>query len=282
MTRFLPSTARLTLALIAFAPIVLEAQSAALARYRIGPDTLRYAERTTSRVTMQSPRGEIVVQSVHDAGIGLRGIGDGRAEAWYERLTLQQQGPGQSSVSPSTAALLGQRYVLGVTATGQMQTLSAPVFPAPVAAITELSRQFDDFFVALPAKPLRPGVVWMDTVVRSRGARADSSMRMRHVRSYRVQRDSTINGVPAAVIAVDQVMRLESTAPMQGRLQTRTVLEGEEHGTAVFVPSRGELVSRERRGTMSGQLTISGGSQPAAIPERYEHTSTLKLQTAAR
>jgi hypothetical protein len=62
----------------------------------------------------------------------------------------------------------------------------------------------------------------------------------------------------------------------------RTYLEGEETGTALFVVSSGRLHSRERRGTLSGELTITGGPQPATIPQRYEYTSILSLQPSPR
>jgi hypothetical protein len=262
----------------------VEAQSDAHARYRFGrDDTLHYAERTTARAIMRAPAGEIVVQTVHDAGIAILGVGDGIVDGWFERLVLQQLGPGAAERTPETSALLGSPYRLALTALGQVQTQSMPAFPAPITAMADLSREFDDFFIALPSVALQRGVTWADTVVRTRGPRPDSSTTTRHLRTYRVERDTTIAGARAAVISLHQLVRLESAAPMTGRpLRTRMVLEGEEHGTAVFVFSIGRLHSRERRGAMSGTLTISGGPQAATLPQSYEYTSTLMLQPSSR
>jgi hypothetical protein len=262
---------------------ISHAQRNGPAQYSFGSDTLRYSEQTIGRVSMQVPGGEMVVKSSHVAGIRIRGVTEGRAEGWYDRLVLRQEGPGSGTQEPATDGLIGQPFALAVTATGRVETQSVPRIPVAVAALTDLSRQFDDFFITLPTKPLDVGVAWADTVVRARGSRPDSASSSRHIRSYRVARDTMVAGARAAVIALRQVVRVESTSPMPGRpLQMRTYLEGEETGTALFVVTSGRLHSRERRGTLSGELTITGGPQPATIPQRYEYTSTLSLQPSPR
>ena len=100
------------------------------------------------------------------------------------------------------------------------------------------------------------------------------------MRSYRVERDTVIGGARAVVLAVRQDARVESTVPMPGRpLQMQTLLTGEEQGTAVFLPVSGRLHSRDRTGALSGTITVLGGPQPTRIPQRFEYTSTLRLQS---
>lgn len=273
----------LLLTLSAVCATTVRAQGSSVARYRFGSDTLRYSEQTVSQVTMRVPGGEMVVKSSHDAGISIRGIGEGQAQAWFDRIVLRQDGPGQATQAPATDVLIGKPFTLAITATGHLQTQGVPPIPAAVGAVTDLSRQFDDFLVTLPSQSLAAGVVWSDTVVHRRGSRTDSASSTRHIRSYRVERDTMIAGARGVVLAVDQFVRVESTTPMPGRpLQMHTLLEGEEHGTAVFVLSSGRLHSRERRGALSGALTITGGPQPTTIPQRFEYTSTLSLQASSR
>lgn len=255
------------------------AQSATRAQYRLGSDTLHYVEATTTRMTMQAPTGEIVVQTAHDAAIALRGIGAGRAEGWYEKLALRQEGPGAAVMTPDAGAALGQPFDLLLTPTGRLDTQRAPVMPASVAGITDLTRQFDDFFITVPSQALRPGVTWSDTLVRTRGTSKDSSSVTQHLRSYRVVSDTTVAGRRGVVITTAQSIRVESAAPMRGgSMRAVTVLQGDETGRAIFLPEAGVLLSRERRGLMTGQLEMVGGAQRIVVPQRYEYTTKMGLQ----
>jgi hypothetical protein len=268
------------LAAFALAPLALPAQR--VAEYRFGADTLRYDERTTGRVTMFAPSGEVVVRTDHDARLALAASGAGRVRGWYERLALRKQGPGLAEQVGDTRALLGRAYALAVSPRGEVRVETLPAIPAPVASMTDLTRQFDDFLVVLPAgQPLRAGTVWVDTLVRTGGGRPDSTTTARHVRRHRVERDTVVGGQPAVVIALQQSVRIDGVAPMPGGAgRMRTHLEGEEDGRAVFVPGAGRLVARERRGTLTGQIAVTGTRQPLELPQRFEYTSTMTLVPA--
>ncbi len=65
-------------------------------------------------------------------------------------------------------------------------------------------------------------------------------------------------------------------------MHVQTRMEGDEHGVVVFVPGRGVLGSRERRGTMTGYTTVVGGPQTRTTPQRSGYKSTIKLEAPSR
>jgi hypothetical protein len=266
----------IALLLAAFCSSSSEGQ--AVPRYRFGNDTLRYNERTAGTVVMEAPAGQVTLRTNHDADLAFTAAGT-VVHAWYDQLSLRQSGPDGANRVPSTSNILKKPYVLTVSPNGKVQTTRVPAIPSEIAAMTDLSRQFDDFFITLPGRPLSRGTAWADTVVRTNGTARDSSSTVRHVSSYVVERDTVVAGVAAFLITVRQSVQMESAAPMPGQpMVARTTLAGDETGTAVFAPALGRLLSRDRRGSLNGTLTISGGPQPMALPQRYEYTSSISIR----
>jgi hypothetical protein len=150
--------------------------------------------------------------------------------------------------------------------------------PASIAGITDLSHQFDDFLITLPREPLRIGVTWQDTVRIDHSGRPSDTQLAVHERSYRVARDTIVDGTPAFLIEVFQRIRLEASSPMpQPGLVARTVLEGNETGFAVVAAADGRLLIRSRTGRLRGQLTVVGTPRPVALNQTHSYTSTLRL-----
>lgn len=237
-------------------------------RYRWAEgDTLRYRERTDGHVTMQPPAGAMEVRTEHEAVIALTPARGDTVRAWYTRLSLGQRGPGAREQRPATDALLGRPFVLRFSPSGQVRTEAVPRIPDEIAGMTDLTRQFDGFFISLPAGELRPGTEWADTVSRDQPARPGDTFNARSVRTYRVERDTTVEGVPVHVIRVRQQVRIEASSPMEGGATARTRLENEDEGYAVFSPRAGRLLGRTRHGLLPGQFTIVAGSQEVSFPQ---------------
>jgi hypothetical protein len=246
--------------------------------YRFAPgDTIRYHERTDGRTEYRTPRGPVELRSEHDAVIALAGgVGD-TTRAWYEQLRLRQIGGGEDK-SPETGSLLGQPFSLRVSPRGEVTMLAAPPMPASLRGVTDLSHQFDDFLIVLAGEPLRIGVAWADTVTLARPGSATENERSVHARSYRVVRDTLVDGVAAVVIDVRQRIRIEATAPgPQPGLVAHTVLEGVDTGIAVVAPSVGRLLGRTRTGSLSGRLTYTGSPSAMSIPQTFVYTSAIRL-----
>ena len=259
--------------------LVCVAPSAAQERpqYRFGRDTLRYDEQMYATLTLHAPQGVGRVTSLHTARLSLVAYASG-VRAWYDALDVAQQMAGLGQQRAATARVLRQPFSLTVSDRGVVRTVQAPAVPADVGLISDLTRQFDDFLITLPAQALRTGVVWSDTIVSTRGARADSTITVRHVRSYRVEADTVVDGIAAVRIAVRQRLDMKSQLPVpDGGGMGQTDLAGDETGVAIFAPARGVLLSRERAGTLTGMLRITSGSQVKDYPQRVEYSSYLRL-----
>jgi hypothetical protein len=247
-------------------------------RYRLVPgDTLRYTEQTEGRITMRMPQGPIDVATTHEAAIAVVAERADTVLAWYERLTLTQTGGG-SAQRPGTDSALRRPFRLLFPPDGRVATVSTPIFPAAVARQTDLTHQFEDFFISLPAAALRPGATWSDTVEVTTAGRPQDSYRSHRVRSYRVLRDTTVAGARAVVIGIEQTITLAGTSPFEGQPVTAsTRLDGRESGIAVFAPAAGRLLARDRRGRLEGEFTMEGPERRAAFPQTYDYSSSLRL-----
>lgn len=258
--------------------LVLPASLAA--QYRTSPaDTLRYVERTDGVVTIGAPAGPVQVRVTQESLIGVTLPRPGEAQAWYEQLSVRKEGPGPGVERLGTDVVLGQPFRLSFTPHGAVSATVVPEFPEELSRVTDLRQQFDDFFISLPASELRVGSAWADTLVREQTRGPGDSHRSRSVRSYRVERDTVLASGPALIISLRQEIESEASAPMEGQLtHAASRLKGTEEGFAVFSSVRGRLVSRERRGTLAGSMSLEGGPTPVTMPHRYEYTSTIALQ----
>jgi hypothetical protein len=267
---------RLTIALpLVTVAVAASAQNGPAAAYaRQAGDTLRFREITHASSTLLAPRGTVVVSSEHDATMAVTFFRGDTARAWYETLVLSARSPA-GDASPATEEALRKPFVLRFDARGRVETISTPRFPRSFEGVTDLSRQFEDFFLTLPDQPLAPGTAWVDTAVRrdSTAGRLSGTSRVSH---YRVLRDTVVGREPAVVIGARQELQVESVEPgPQPGLTTRSLLAGADSGVYVFAPATGRLLGRVRKGKLEGTLAFEGGAQPVRIPQRFEYENTL-------
>lgn len=249
------------------------------AQYRLtARDTLRYHELTESHIVLHPPGDSVVITSRHDATIALAAERGDTATAWYEQLTLTGTNPG-GATRTNTDGALHLPFRLVVAPSGQATLVAAPAFPSEVAAQTDLSHQFEDCFITLPRDGLRPNATWADTIENSHAGSPRDTYQSRHIRRYRVLRDTVVSGrVAAVVIAVGQEMTLRATSPLETQPVTvLTQLRGTEEGTAVFAPTTGRLMLRVRRGHLEGEQTLQGQGRQMVVPIKYEYSSNLAL-----
>lgn len=241
-------------------------------------DTLRYSELTHGRVEMQMPGGPVLVRSEHDARIAITVARRDTLAAWYESLRFLQEGPGPATQSPATAQLIGARFTLAFDSHEPVRTTATPSIPAEIAALTDLTRQFDDFFITLPRIPLKVGARWVDTVQTDRPGRPTDTFAGRSVRHYEVVRDTTIDRAAAFLVAIREDVTVNAASRVEEQqLTVTTALVGEERGAAVFIPSKGRLHARTRAGKLAGSLTLAGPGGEMTVPQSYEYVSTLAL-----
>lgn len=262
-----------TCLLSCFVPASLDAQYVSEAS-----DTLRYAEATNGMVEMSTPNGSVVVRSLHDAHIAVTFPGPGRAQAWYEALTVESSGP-MGSARPGTSGITGQPYEFQFAPTGHVTGMKTPPMPPEIAEMTDLTRQFD-FFITVPTTELSIGAAWSDTVVNDQAGRESDKTFTRHVRSYVVERDTSIGGVRALLIRINQTVELttSSEVPEQNMTLSAT-LKGTDTGWALFAPTSGRMLERERHGSLKGEMLMEpAGMAAMRIPQTYTYDSRISLR----
>jgi hypothetical protein len=262
------STALAALVLIGTA-LPLSAQTT----YALGRDTLRYHEVFHADVKLVGPQGEIPIKSDHEATIAMTHAAGDTTRAWFEALSLGVSGA-MGEQKPATASVLRAPYQLRVDPRGRVNTLSTPAFPAEFEGIADLSHQFDDFFLRLPAKPLRVGLAWSDTVVRT-DSTATKFMRWHAQAAYKVERDTVVDGVAALVVSMNQQVEIRSDAPMRDQpMRVESSMTGTENGYFVFAPRAGRVLARRRTGKLDGDLMLHGG-QEMSMKQSFDYSSSL-------
>lgn len=262
-----------TFALLLAAPLSM---SSAQSYTRGANDTLRFHELTSGEMTLSAPQGELSVSTRHDATVGVLLLPGDSARAWYETLQITANSP-MGATSPETKELIGKPFRLGFDARGRVSMLESPPLPSSLAGVSDLSHQFDDFFPRLPAAPLRLGLAWSDTVVRA-DSTADKTTRTRTIGSFRVERDTTVAGMPAFVISSRQTLHSDSEGSVPGQpVRAKVVLDGNDEGYFVFAARSGRYLGRQRTGNLKGEVTMNGDGNSMVMMQAFKFTNQVDV-----
>ena len=242
--------------------------------YLHGPDTLRYHELTRSELSLSTPGGTRLMDLSHDATVALAFGGGDSAIAWYEALALEAQSL-QGLRRPATATLLRQPFVLRLDRRGRTTTLRSPALTAGIRELTDLSQEFTDFFVRLPAQPLGMGVEWIDTLAHTVPAAHQAYRKYTAITRWRVERDSATVYGPAWILSSTATVALETGDPLPvSGGQVVSILEGEEGGTAIFSQD-GRLLSRTKEGSLTGRLEMRASAPARSFEQDYTYRSSI-------
>jgi hypothetical protein len=258
--------------------LALAASAGAQTTYDRTPgETLRYREVTEGATEVSSERGAGWIDTFHDATLAVTfGRGDS-ARAVYEALDLGLTTP-RVEFDPDTDGALGLPFELAFPASGRVRLVSAPVFPDDVSDITDLTRQFDDFFLPLPAEPLAVGLTWTDST-RTASEGPDGEAEEDWSRgTYEVVADTVEGG--RRVLLVEAVIEKGSrSVGTDGELGLTTTHEmaGTERSVFAFAPDPGVLVWRDRTGRMAGRTTLADGEGSDERAVTYAYESTIDL-----
>lgn len=237
-------------------------------------DSVVYLEQTDAITTFRRPTGQTpVVSSRHDAVIHVVRTAPDTLEAFYEHLRLRVTMAGRER-SPETASLRWQRFVLHDD-DGRIETVVAPPQPDEIRQMTDLTRQFDDFFFRIPARPLDVGAEWVDTTEFTGGGQGTATRLT--VTRFRVRGDTTMHGVAARVIDYESAIETSMTSPPTTQGTMTSSLVGEEEGVIVFAPDREVMLSRHRTGALEGELVVEGNLETQHLPQTYRYESRIEL-----
>jgi hypothetical protein len=237
-------------------------------------DTLRFREATQLQVRLTMPQGEIPMTVEQRSTISLVRLPGDSARAWFDSLAISAKGP-QGEMKPETDSALNRPFRLGLDARGRVKNVDAPKWPASLEGITDLSHQFDDFFLRLPVQPLKVGLAWSDTTTKTDSAPERFSRWMRAA-DYRVERDTTVGTTAALVVRMKQKMSATISAPIPNQpMRSDAQLTGEEDGYFVFAPSTGRLIARRREGKLGGPVRVSGAMGEMQMNQSISYTSAM-------
>lgn len=251
---------------------VTSVSAAAQSTYAPPGDTLRYHEATKTSVIVSTPQGEIPVTGEQEATVALVRLPGDSARAWFEALKLFVSTP-QGEQRPTTDEALKKPYRLTFDARGRVGLVEAPKFPDAFAGMGDLAHEFNDFFLRLPAKPLRVGLTWTDTLDRS-DSTAERSVRMTSVAEYKVEKDTVVEGTPALVVRMKQRLRVHAEGPVPNQpARSEAAFEGGDDGYFVFAPKSGRVLARRRTGQLSGDVNIAAAG--VTMKQALNYTSTV-------
>jgi hypothetical protein len=245
--------------------------------YTASRDTLRFRETTQLQMRLTMPQGEIPMSVEQRAAISLVRMPGDSARAWYDSLAISLSGP-QGEQRPATDSALKQPFRLGLDARGRVNDVAAPKWPASLEGITDLSQQFDDFFLRLPVQPLKVGLAWSDTTTKT-DSTPERFTRWTRAADYRVERDTTVGTTAALVVRMKQKLSATISAPIPNQpMRSDAQLIGEENGFFVFAPSTGRLIARRREGKLEGPVKASGAMGEVQMNQSISYTGAMDAQ----
>jgi hypothetical protein len=258
--------------LLVFSLITVQTVAAQAPVYKPSEDPLRYRESTRMQNMISSPQGEIPIHSSHEATLSLVFTAEDSARASYDALALSLESP-QGTMTPDTAPVLGEPFVLYFAPTGGIETVSTPTFPDDIRGITDLQWQFFDFFLPLPGQPLEQGLVWTDTLRTGEGG----SRQFTKAGRYEVTGDTVIAGMQAVIVTSEIVTEIKASGPGPSPgVTVHSTIQGTEQGALYFSPDRGVFLGRTRTGTSAGDIQYEGGPQPISLELHQSYESTIE------
>jgi hypothetical protein len=253
-------------------PSALSGQATSF-RLAVG-DSLVYLEKSQNVITIQAPQGAVEMKSWHDGHIAIVGRSSGRAQAWYRSLILKNEGPGGVTQTPDTKAMLTAPFELEIRPNAKIRVISAPVMPDAIAAITDLTRQFDDFLIKLPTEKMAPRLAWSDSIT-TKSSKPNGTYEGTYVSEFTVQGDTTIGNARVWKVGVVSQITIESSMPGEAGTLTATI-GGVDSGFALIRSTDGVMLRRVRRGDLKGKMKMTSGNRTIDLPQTVKYESTIE------
>jgi len=236
-------------------------------------DTLRFRESTQLRMTLTMPQGEMPVSVEQRSRVAVVRMPGDSARGWFDSLSVAVSGP-QGEQRPATDSALNLPVRFRLDSRGRVSNVVAPTWPASLQGMADPSHFFDDFFLRLPAQPLKIGLAWSDTTTTT-DSTAERFTRWIRRSDYRVERDTTVGTTPAFVVSAKQNLSATISAPVPNQgMRSDAQLIGESTGFFVFAKS-GQLLGRRTEGKLEGPVKVSGAAGEMQMNQKIAVTSAV-------
>jgi hypothetical protein len=236
-------------------------------------DTLRFRESTQLRMILTMPQGEMPVNVEQRSTVAVVRMPGDSARGWFDSLAVSVSGP-QGEQKPATDSALKLPLRFRLDSRGRVSDVVAPKWPASLQGMADPSHFFDDFFLRLPAQPLKVGLAWSDTTTNT-DSTADRFTRWIRRNAYRVERDTIVGTTPAVVVSATQNLSATISAPVPNQgMRSDAQISGEATGFFVFAKS-GRLLGRRTQGKLEGPVKVSGAAGEMQMNQAIAVTSAI-------
>ena len=236
-------------------------------------DTLRFRESTQLRMTLTMPQGEIPITVEQRSMVAVVRMAGDSTRGWFDSLSLAVTGP-QGEQRPATDSALKLPLHFRLDSRGRVSNVVPPKWPGSLQGMADPSHFFDDFFLRLPAQPLKAGLAWSDTTTVT-DSTAERFSRWTRRNDYRVERDTMVGTTPALVVRATQHMSATISAPVPNQaMRSDAQLTGDATGFFVFAKS-GRLLGRRSEGKIEGPVKMSGAAGEMQMSQSINITSSI-------
>ena len=259
-------SARLSLALLIAAPVVVTPLSAQGVEYAAG--TTKYRISTTTKGTQSSPMGngnfEVGIQQKVTVNLMKHAKDTVMATITIDSIALQTQGP-----APDVSTLVGKHWVSLISPTGKFYSAKAVEAGTLDPALAQITEGVSHMLPAYRAN-LAAGMTWADTVsgkVNQQGMALDRTT----VTSYKVSGDTTIGGQKAIRVERSMNVKAAGSGTMQSQPVTMETI-GNSTG-AFFVTPKGVYLGGTNSDDVNLKITIIAQNTEITIKQVAQTTT---------
>jgi hypothetical protein len=242
---------------------------------RTAGDTVRYRSESSTRTIVEDPRGTVGTSNTTTEVVRFVFRPADSAVAILDTVDERWSFPG-GALTGSATDLLHRPLAMRVDGRGRAQVVSVPAVTDSISRVVDIRYDLGDFLIRLPKEPLAVGSEWVDTVTLHTGTdvfKEDT----RVVYHYRVARDTTDGDTPAFVITgTDDDSLTVTLRARRGMPATVSNVMGSGTTTAVFAPSIGQLLARDRTVDLNGTHQSFSGANVKVQPETVHYEQAIR------
>jgi len=211
---------------------------------------------TTSQI-QAGPAGTVTVE------LGSSGLAEVRIEpdsageqvtVGYREFSGSTSNSASGAVVKVTEADVKAPAVLRVDTTGGVQIVKPPQLTEQFVQVAGSESAFRRFFVRVPAGPVRPGAVWVDTVT-SRETAEGITTTTTSVITATYAGDTTVAAQRMNHVTYTATRTVNASGTTQG-VEMRQKLNGTATGYFIWDPARNAVYEREETVTMNGGFDL--------------------------
>ena len=239
-------------------------------------DTVSYFEQTQARSGIVNMAGDTVVTSSNeDEVFVVTRTAPDTLVASYEYIRIRVVSAGR--VMPVVLDVIRNRPFVLAEIDGRYRVVEQPQVEGMQVSVADLAGQIDVLFrMPVPAQPLVPGLVWVDTV-RTTENHDRLELERVDVSRFEVAGDTVLHGIPATLVRYRSAIETTMTDVITATDQAATTLNGEIEGNVVYAPGRRLVLAHVRSGRLEGEVANNSGDSTQRMPHFYEFDTTIDL-----